>query len=58
MACTTRRAEKPSSTLLKAHGSGAAQQNTQKVPDLRPALLPYCLTMLVQAATAPKAEAP
>lgn len=33
-----------SSTLLRLHGSGVAQQNRQKMPKLRPAFFPYRLT--------------
>lgn len=58
MFCTKRRSEEVPSTLMKPHYAEAAQQNRQKMPDLQPTHLPYCLITPVQVATAPKIKAP
>lgn len=58
MFCTKRRSGEVPSTLMKPHYAEAAQQNRQKMPDLQPTHLPYCLITPVQVATAPKIKAP
>lgn len=53
--------QKGKRALLKPpqpRGSAVAQQNRQKLPDLRPALIPYFLTKPLQAAIASTSQSP
>lgn len=57
MFCTKRRPEEVPLTLMKPHHAEAAQQNRQKMPDLQPTHLPYCLITPAQVTTEPKVKA-